>query len=440
MWITTWLGSIPGFVSRIYTLFRPPRPAKSSNAIRLGLFGASKIGPLAVINPALSHPDVIVVAVAARDRTKAEAYAKKWDIPIVHDSYDDLLADPSIDAVYIPLPNSLHAEWALKSLKAGKHVLLEKPSASNNEEARMLFESPILFAKNENAMPPVLLEAFHYRFHPAFDAFKSLIGDKPEQQIEHVWAKCVMPWALLIPFDDIRFKYQLAGGATMDIGTYAVSWLRNTFGAEPEECISAKHALLPEPYIKDEPSTEIGMKAAWRFPGGAIGEINCSLSSWGESTWLPGFIAKRLPTFSTPHVIAQLKEVTVPEDPEVKLVPGKEHRVKRTVSFWMPLFPTIWHRINIDEVHTIRDSKSLSELRRWRTSRSVKEYKISGRAGEAWWSTYRYQLEEFVNAVKGRPGSGVWVSHENSIKQMRMIDCAYKKAGLPLRPTTEYKS
>ncbi|ORY59200.1 uncharacterized protein BCR38DRAFT_460526 [Pseudomassariella vexata] len=327
LWLATVLRSIPGFISRIRTLIRPPRAIKSSSAIRLGLFGASKIAPMAVINPAHSHPDIIIAAVAARDKTKAEAFAKKWDIPIVHKSYDDLLADPSIDA-----------------LERGKHVLLEKPSTSNTEEARILFESPLL----KQGSAPVLLEAFHYRFHPAFEVFKSLVGDTGK--IEH-----------------------------------------------------------------DEPYSRVAMKVAWQFPGGAIGEIDSSLNSWGGSTWLPGFIAKHLPTFAFQRIRVELKEETVPADSGIKLATDEEHRV-----------------------HTVRDGKG-SGSKTWRTSRSVKAYSTEDRVGEAWWSTYRYQLEEFVNAVKGRKGSRVWVSHDTSIKQMEMIDSAYEKAGLPLRPTREYK-
>ena len=116
-----------------------------------------------------------------------------------------LLDDPSIEVVYIPLPNGLHLEWALKALSRGKHVLLEKPSVSNAEDAAILFHSPVLAQPNG----PVLLEAFHYRFQPAWQYFMSLC-DPPNV----VYAKSVFKVpAMIFKKDDIRFKYDLAGGA-----------------------------------------------------------------------------------------------------------------------------------------------------------------------------------------------------------------------------------
>ena len=136
--------------------------------------------PMAVIIPAKSHPEVIVAAVAARDEKRARTYAQSYHIPNVHTSYQALLDDPTIDAVYIALPNRLHYEWAMKALKAGKHVLLEKPSVSNASEARSLFRSPLLAGESslQAGVPLVLLDAVHIRFHPAWQKFLSYI-DSP---------------------------------------------------------------------------------------------------------------------------------------------------------------------------------------------------------------------------------------------------------------------
>jgi predicted dehydrogenase len=125
----------------------------------------------------------------------------------------ELIDDPSIDAIYIPLPNGLHYEWALKSIKAGKHVLLEKPSTSNAVEAASLFRHEIL----KQPKAPVLLEAFHPRFHPAWNTF-CLLLDPPNITSAHA------SFALFkgfFPNDDIRFVYDLSGGALMDLGTYS---------------------------------------------------------------------------------------------------------------------------------------------------------------------------------------------------------------------------
>jgi predicted dehydrogenase len=103
--------------------------------IQIGVLGAARIVPNALIAPARKVPDVRVVAVAARDIAKAQSFAKKNDIPQAHASYDALLADPAIAAVYIPLPNGLHGAWTIKALEAGKHVLCEKPFTANTDEA-----------------------------------------------------------------------------------------------------------------------------------------------------------------------------------------------------------------------------------------------------------------------------------------------------------------
>src|SRR4051794_27462842 len=115
----------------------------------------------------------------------------------------ELIDDPSINAIYIPLPNGLHYEWALKSLRAGKHVLLEKPSVSNAAEARSLFSHPLLSPSSSQPNPPVLLEAFHPIFHPAVQLFLSKINGK---EVEYAKSSFSFP-AYGFPKDDIRFQY-----------------------------------------------------------------------------------------------------------------------------------------------------------------------------------------------------------------------------------------
>ena len=132
-----------------------------------------------VIIPSKTHPDVIVAAVAARNEDKARTYAQLHGILFVYSSYQALLDDSVIDAIYIALPNALHYEWAMKALKAGKHVLLEKPSTSNALEAWSLFRSPLLAlsgaGSSDARSPIILLDAVHIRFHPAWQKFLSFI-------------------------------------------------------------------------------------------------------------------------------------------------------------------------------------------------------------------------------------------------------------------------
>lgn len=126
-----------------------------------------------------------------------------------------ILDDPAIDVVYIPTPNGLHFEWALKALAAGKHVLLEKPSTSNSEEAQMLFRSPLLLSP-QSQPAPVMMEAFHSFFVPAWRLFMAAV-DRPS--LVHVHARALIP-SFIAKDDDIRFDYGLAGGALMDVGKY----------------------------------------------------------------------------------------------------------------------------------------------------------------------------------------------------------------------------
>ncbi|HEX3707563.1 MAG TPA: Gfo/Idh/MocA family oxidoreductase, partial [Mycobacteriales bacterium] len=122
---------------------------------------------MALVRPARLVPGAVVAAVAARDPERAAAFARKHEIERVHASYDDLLADPSVDAVYNPLPNALHAEWTLKALDAGKHVLCEKPFTSNEVEARQVAD-----ASKKSGL--VVMEAYHYRYHPLAERMRTV--------------------------------------------------------------------------------------------------------------------------------------------------------------------------------------------------------------------------------------------------------------------------
>src|ERR1700749_184013 len=127
--------------------------------VRIGVLGSARIAPSALIAPARDNAEAGVVAVAARDRGRESAYAQKHGIGRVHGSYEDLLADPDIDAVYNPLPNALHAEGTIAALEAGKHVLCEKPFTNNAAEAEQV-------AAVADRTGLVVMEAFHYRYHP----------------------------------------------------------------------------------------------------------------------------------------------------------------------------------------------------------------------------------------------------------------------------------
>jgi len=235
--------------------------AMSATALRIGILGAARIAPMALIRPARRVPEVAVTAVAARDAARARAFAAKHVIPRVHDSYGALLADPEIDAIYNPLPNSLHCEWSIRALEAGKHVLCEKPLASNAAEA----EKMVLAAA---ASGRVLVEAFHYRYHPLAARMKEIIDRGDLGTVRHIEAHMCIP--LLRP-GDIRFRLDLAGGATMDVGCYAIHLIRFLAGAEPE--VTRAEALLSSPGVDRR------MEAEFRFADGRTARMTCSLLS-----------------------------------------------------------------------------------------------------------------------------------------------------------------
>nr|XP_036586175.1 fructose-bisphosphate aldolase [Colletotrichum truncatum]KAF6796582.1 fructose-bisphosphate aldolase [Colletotrichum truncatum] len=402
------MASVWGLLRRNYFAFNPPIAPQQDGALRFGILGAANIAPLAIIIPAKSHPEVVIQAVAARDQKRAATFAAKHGIPDVLPDYQAIIDDPSIDCVYIPLPNGLHYEWAVKALEAGKHVLLEKPSVANASEAEALFRLPLL----KGPTAPVLLEAFHYRFQPSWQCYLTLV-DAPN--VEHVRASAHIPW-FVASDDDIRFQYGLAGGAFMDLGTYCVSAIRQTFQCEPEECLDAKFKTMPAP----EENSEYDWKITWRMKNGGTAEA--------EGTLRAGLLEIESPKLRVTH-----KE-TVVEDAKLPAEHEKTRRRKIDVVNFM--IGGFWHRIDVVDEYVIKNKTTGAVVKKWTERESKKAYTFREAGmegvGEDYWLTYRHQLEQFVNRVKGR-ATNAWVDGEDSIAQMKMIDMAYEKAGLPLR-------
>lgn len=228
-------------------------------SVRIGVLGAARILPRALLTPARQTPGVAIVALAARDRRRAEAVARRHGIARVHDDYAALLGDPDIDAVYVPLPNSLHGRWSLAALAAGKHVLVEKPLAANADEARRMQAAASTSGR-------LLMEAYHYRYHPLACRLREIVTSGQLGALRHVSADFCIP---NLRRHDIRWRYDLAGGALMDLGCYTIDLLRYVTGAEPE-VVYARAALA-------SPQVDRWLTSFLHFPGGASGRLTVAM-------------------------------------------------------------------------------------------------------------------------------------------------------------------
>lgn len=191
--------------------------------MRLGLLAASRIAGGAVVEPAREIDGVEVVAVAARDRARARDAAARWSISDSFGSYEDLLASSMIDAVYIGTPAAHHRPWVIAALDHGLHVLCEKPFASNADDARQAAEAA-------HRTDRVVMEAFHWRYHPLVDQMRAALDRLGP--IRRVEAWFGVEEGRIAP-GDIRWDFDLGGGATMDLGCYCIAWVRWVVGSEP---------------------------------------------------------------------------------------------------------------------------------------------------------------------------------------------------------------
>lgn len=232
--------------------------SQQSAELRWGILSTASIARHKVI-PGIQKADRCrVVAIASRDEVRAGAVAAAAGIPGVHGSYEALLADVGVDAVYIPLPNHLHAEWAIAAARAGKHVLCEKPLALTSADAERMVE----VAEQEGVM---LMEAFMYRLHPSWVAVRELVASG---RIGRLVA--VQSWFSYFNDDaaNIRNIRAFGGGAMFDIGCYSVNLSRLLFGAEP---IHVQASVLRDP----ETGVDVLSSGLLEFEGG-VAAFTCT--------------------------------------------------------------------------------------------------------------------------------------------------------------------
>lgn len=234
----------------------------NSQKLRIGILGAARIAPSAICVPALalSHK---LVAIGSSELTKAKIFADRWGIENALEGYETLINHPEVDVVYNALPNSLHAKFNILAMKAGKHVISEKPFTSNYDEA-------ITVAKVANENSSRIIEAFHYRYHPAIQYAIDLAASGEIGEIIKVTSELNIP----APNEtDLRWQFELAGGAMMDLGCYSLHVQRHLslslFNSEPN--------LISASAKERKPGVDEHMKALVEFPNGARGEISCNM-------------------------------------------------------------------------------------------------------------------------------------------------------------------
>ncbi len=234
----------------------------ASKRIRWGILGTANIAARRVIPAIRQSRNGEVVAVASRNKEKAQAYAQEHAIPKSYGSYEALLSDPQLDAIYNPLPNNLHAEWSIRCAEVGRPTLCEKPLASSAQEAQIMVDR-----FREQKVP--FAEAFMYRFHPRTERVQQLLREEVIGDLHLINAMFTFA---IRKRQDIRLQLSTAGGALWDIGAYCVNVMRLMTGEEP----IAAHAFG---YFGPQTGVDETLVGLLQFPNGILGNFGCGLRS-----------------------------------------------------------------------------------------------------------------------------------------------------------------
>ena len=227
-------------------------------AVKWGILSTADINKKLLAGAAESD-DVDVVAVGSRDLERAEQFAQTWDIPRAYGTYEELLADPDVEAVYIPLPNTMHSEWSIKAMEAGKHVLCEKPFSRHIGDVERAFDAA-------DATGMHLSEAFMYRHHPQTARLAELVASGAIGELRVI--RSVFSYSLY-DADNIRLRTDVEGGSLMDVGCYCISGAR-LLGGEPESVVGAAHI--------GSSGTDWVFAGMMRFPGDVVALFDCGTS------------------------------------------------------------------------------------------------------------------------------------------------------------------
>ena len=233
----------------------------SNRLLRIGVLGCANIARSFCRDVAAS-PAVRITAVASRDAAKAQAFAADFGLARAHASYEALLADAELDAIYLPLPNSLHAQWAVNAAHAGKHVLCEKPLALGLAEAQAMFDAAA-------ASKVMLLEAFPYYFQPQTGAMVALLHSGVIGSVQSV--QSCFGFTLPNPVNNIRMAPELGGGALLDAGSYALSIIRLAMGCAPQR-VQAQASWAAT-------GVDISCMATLLYADGRRAQLSCAMNA-----------------------------------------------------------------------------------------------------------------------------------------------------------------
>lgn len=264
----------------------------SSNALNWGLLSTARINGALI--PALkASKRSRLAAVASRNASAAESYAREWKIPRAHGSYEALLHDPEVDVVYNSLPNHVHAEWTIKALQAGKHVLCEKPLGLSVQEVDAM-------AAAAGATGSVLEEAFMYRHHPQTLKVKEIVDSGVVGELQLI--RGAFTFILTRP-GDIRLKKETGGGSIWDVGCYPISYARMIAGAEPVEAFGWQ--------VAGESGVDESFTGQLRFPNEVFAQFDCGFRSparsFMEIIGSEGILSVPVPFKPGPHEKIMLK-------------------------------------------------------------------------------------------------------------------------------------
>jgi D-xylose 1-dehydrogenase (NADP+, D-xylono-1,5-lactone-forming) len=240
----------------------------SERVLRWGVLGCADIALRRLIPAMHATPENKVVAIGSRDLARAQSAANALAIPRAYGSYAEVVADEEVDAIYIPLPNSLHAEWAVRSTEAGKHVLVEKPMAGTVAEC----EQMVAAARKAGTR---LMEAFMYRFHPQHARVRQLLSSGAIGELRMLrTAFCAR---MQRPPADFRFSPDLGGGALLDLGVYAIDAARWLVAADP---ISVSGSV-----VLGARGIDVSAAAVLTFPNATLATVACSFIANGGGTY-----------------------------------------------------------------------------------------------------------------------------------------------------------